>query len=161
MSFWKEKYQLHKATKNGPLAGRYLWPPNTGTLSIPMESSPPCSGQASFCSGGCGKQGSIKIVLRASVEVDWLSPTHLGRLGHVSASSHTSWAWCPGIAPCSLPALWILIEYELLAVSQGVSSVRSAVPLPILPFRTWIERTIGSERGWTAATLDNIRKSLL
>lgn len=56
---------------------------------------------------------------------------------------------------CFLPALWFLIEYDLLAVFQGVSSVRSAVLFPILPFRAWVKSTIGPERDWTVATLDN------
>lgn len=130
-------------------------------LKYSPEGHPTLLWASCFCSSECGKQGCIKIVLKAAVAVTLLSLTHLGRLGHVSESPHTSWAWCPGIAQCFLPALWFLIEYDLLAVFQGVSSVRSAVPFPILPFRAWVESTIGPERDCTAATLDNIRKSPL
>lgn len=77
------------------------------------------------------------------MEVTLLSPTHLGRLGHVSESPHSSWAWCPGIAQCFLPALRFLIEYDLLAVLQGVSSVRSAACLSGLGSKVpWVQKEI-------------------
>lgn len=115
-----------------------------------MEGSPPCSGQAGFHFCGCGKQGCIKIVLQEAVKVAGLSAQHLGRCGHASESSHTRWAWCPGTAQCSLPALWFLIEYGLFTAFQGVSSLRSGAPFPVLLFRAWVKSIIGGEGNGTA-----------
>lgn len=60
----------------------------------------------------------------------WIVSEHLGRFEHASESSHTCWAWCPGTAQYSLPALWFLTEYGLFAVFQGSERTQVWSSLP-------------------------------
>lgn len=153
----ERKISAIQIIKNGPLAGWSLQPLNMGNSSTPQKGIPPCSGPAVFV------QVSVesRVVSRSSLKQLWTWPYCHEHTWEGLGMFLVSWARCPGIAQYFLPSLWFLIEYDLLAVFQGVSSVRSAVPFPILPFRAWVESTIGPERDCTAATLDNIRKSPL
>lgn len=148
MSLWKEKDQPHRQFKMDHW--RFLEQPSIRSSTIPVEGSPSCPGQAGFPLSGCGEQACIEVIRWTAVEVAGLPAAHLGRVRHVSESSHTRWAQCPGTAQCSLPALWFLIEYDLFTAFQGLNSLMSGAPFPILPLRAWVKRIIGSERNLTA-----------